>query len=130
VDGAEDGLPVIGNGFFAGGRLAFHIEMDERPTREREADTGAKTPNFAVGSEEGVHVIAQIAPGAGEPDGREVCGFGDADVGITRGDLALGGGDIGAALQHAGGDAGGDGGRGFGSDGALIDVEVAGGLAA
>ena len=83
VDGAEDGLPVVGDGFFAGGHLAFHVVMDERPTRDWKADTGANTPDFAVGGEEGIHVIAQIATGAGEPHGREVSGFGDANVGIT-----------------------------------------------
>ncbi len=60
--------------------------------------------------EEGLDVGAEEAAGTGQAEDGEEGGLGDADPGVGGGQLALGGGDIGTALEEIGGEAGGDGG--------------------
>ena len=111
LQGREHGLTIIGDGFLPGFAFSADVGVDEGEAGHGQAEAGADGPDAAVCGEEAGGVLAQKSALAGEADGGEISGGGDADVGIARGDNALGCGDIGAALEDAGGKSGGNDGR-------------------
>ena len=117
-----DLLAVTGLGDVEVGEVAAALE-------DGEGDAGADLPDAALPVEEIAHIGALEACGAGEADDGEEGGDGDADAGIGGGEVALGGGDIGAALEEGAGEAGGDIGHAGIDKGATCELEAAGGEA-
>src|SRR5690606_26062228 len=75
---------------------------------------GAVGPEQRGGVEENVDVAALVAGVAEEGDAGEELGLGDPDAGGGGGEAALGGGDVGTALEEIAGEPGRDLRRGTG----------------
>ena len=93
-------LAILGSGFVECAAGAGEVGLVPSTGEDRERKARPEGPDAAVPVEERVELGAGVARRSGETQDGEERSLRDADAGVGGGQLALGGGDVGTALQQ------------------------------
>ncbi|MNO94533.1 hypothetical protein D3C76_861530 [compost metagenome] len=100
AEAIQHGLPVAGHGLVVAGLGLFHLRGDQAAVEQGHGELRADRPEAVRRADPVVQAAAAVAAAGAEGQVGEPGGLGHADLCVGGDYPALGGGDIGAALQQ------------------------------